>query len=114
MIQPKCHAIVCGIIFITMVSKLVAEETRFDVDPIQKRIQKQIDLEQIPSLAVAVVSNGDIIWEKGFGWADKARRIPATEHTMYSLASISKPITATGIMKLVENGQLDLDRPVNA
>lgn len=113
MIQPKCHAIVCGIIFITMVSKLVAEETRFDVDPIQKRIQKQIDLEQIPSLAVAVVSNGDIIWEKGFGWADKARRIPATEHTMYSLASISKPITATGIMKLVENGQLDLDRPVN-
>ena len=68
-----------------MVSKLVAEETRFDVDPIQKRIQKQMDLEQIPSLAVAVVSNGDIIWEKGFGWADKARRIPATEHTKAGL-----------------------------
>ena len=113
MIQRKCHAIVCGIFFITMACKLVAEEARFDFDPIRQRIRKQLDLDQIPSLAVAVVSNGAIIWEEGFGWADRARRIPATEHTMYSLASISKPITATGIMKLVENGQLDLDVPVN-
>jgi len=39
--------------------------------------------------------------------------VPATEHTMYSLASISKPITATGLMVLKELGKLDLDRPIN-
>src|SRR6187399_3440141 len=58
----------------------------------------------VPSLAVAVAKGGKIIWEEGFGWADREARIPATEHTTYSLASISKPITATGLMILVERG----------
>lgn len=66
-----------------------------------------------PSLSVAVAQNGKIIWEEGFGWADRENRIPANEHTMYSLASISKPITATGLMMLKERGKLDLDRPIN-
>jgi CubicO group peptidase (beta-lactamase class C family) len=45
--------------------------------------------------------------------ADRERMVPATQHTMYSLASISKPITATALMKLVERGRIQLDRPVN-
>ena len=67
----------------------------------------------MPSISVAVVKRGEIVWEEGFGWADRERRIPASEHTMYSLASISKPFTATGLMVLVQQGKLDLDRPVN-
>ncbi|MBI1922919.1 serine hydrolase [Candidatus Poribacteria bacterium] len=66
-----------------------------------------------PSLAVAVAQNERIIWEEGFGWADRENRRPANEHTMYSLASISKPITATGLMVLKERGTHDLDRPIN-
>ena len=73
---------------------------------------KLIEL-SVPSLAVAVALNGEILWEEGFGWADRENRVPANEHTMYSLASISKPITATGIMILKERGELDLDRPIN-
>lgn len=67
----------------------------------------------VPSLAVAVAKGGKIIWEEGFGWADREGRVPATEHTTYSLASISKPITATGLMILAERGKLQLDRPAN-
>ena len=67
----------------------------------------------VPSLAVAVGKNGKILWEEGFGWADRENRVPANEHTMYSLASISKPITATGLMILKERGKLVLDRPIN-
>ena len=67
----------------------------------------------VPSLAVAVAQNGNILWEEGFGWADRENRVPANEHTMYSLASISKPITATGLMILKERGKLVLDRPIN-
>jgi len=66
-----------------------------------------------PSLAVAVAQNGKILWEEGFGWADRENRVPANEHTLYSLASISKPITATGLMILKERGKIDLDRPIN-
>jgi CubicO group peptidase (beta-lactamase class C family) len=54
-----------------------------------------------------------VLWEEGFGWADRANRIPATPHTLYSLASISKPITSTGLMILQERGLLDLDRPID-
>jgi CubicO group peptidase (beta-lactamase class C family) len=67
----------------------------------------------VPSVAVAVSKGGKVLWEEGFGWADRERRIAATEHTMYSLASISKPVTATGLMVLVERGKVDLDRPAN-
>jgi len=65
------------------------------------------------SIAVAVARDGEIIWAEGFGWADRELRRPATEHTLYSLASISKPITATGLMVLVERGLIDLDRPID-
>lgn len=67
----------------------------------------------LPSVSVALAKDGRIVWEEAFGWADRERRVPATPHTMYSLASISKPITATGLMRLVEQGGVDLDRPVN-
>ncbi len=50
---------------------------------------------------------------EAFGWADRERRVVATPHTLYSLASISKPITATALMVLVERGVVDLDRPID-
>lgn len=78
-----------------------------------EKIQKALVNQQIPSLAVAVAKDGKIVWEKGFGWADRENRVAANEHTMYSLASISKPITATGLMLLVQRGELQLDDPVN-
>jgi CubicO group peptidase (beta-lactamase class C family) len=66
-----------------------------------------------PSAAVAVAKDGRIVYEAGFGWANRERRVRADEHTMYSLASISKPITATALMLLAEEGKLDLDAPIN-
>ena len=65
------------------------------------------------SLALAVAQNGEILYEAGFGWANRETRQPATAHTLYSLASISKPITATALMVLAERGLIDLDRPIN-
>lgn len=69
--------------------------------------------ESVPSIAVAVAQNGKVVWEEGFGWADRERRVPATEHSMYLLASISKPMTATALMTLVEQGKVVLDAPAN-
>jgi CubicO group peptidase (beta-lactamase class C family) len=67
----------------------------------------------LPSVAVAVGERGRISCEAAFGWADTAERIPATPETMYSLASISKPFTATAVMHFVEKRALGLDRPAN-
>ena len=76
-------------------------------------IKKEVVDRNLPSLAIAVAKDGKIIWEEAWGMADRENQIPATPHTMYSLASISKPITATGIMVLVEKGLIDIDDPAN-
>src|SRR3979490_392869 len=82
-------------------------------DGVRQSIRRQLVETQAPSIAVAVAKDGRIIWEQGFGWADREKRITADEHTMYSVASISKPITATGLMTLVQAEKINLDRPVN-
>lgn len=76
-------------------------------------IRTEIDSGRVPSLAVAVARRDGIVWEEAFGWADRERAVPATIHTMFSLASVSKPLTATGLMVLVERGAVDLDTPIN-
>ena len=75
-------------------------------------IEKMLREKQLPSVAVAVVKDGKIIWEKGFGWADVEGRIAATADTPYSLASATKPITATAVMTLNQAGKLNLDAPI--
>jgi CubicO group peptidase (beta-lactamase class C family) len=82
-------------------------------DSVRIRIRHLLDSTKAPSLAVAVAKGGKIIWEEGFGYADLDKHVPSTPATLYSMASISKPITATGLMKLVERGKIDLDRPAN-
>lgn len=66
----------------------------------------------IPGVSVAIVENGVAEWSAGFGTADLENFIPASSRTLYRLASISKPITATAAMLLWEQGKLDLDAPV--
>jgi CubicO group peptidase (beta-lactamase class C family) len=82
-------------------------------DRVREFIKKQLSERHLPSIAVAVARDGQIIWEEAFGWADAEKRIPATPNTMYSLASISKPFTATGLMILKERGRIELDHPIN-
>jgi CubicO group peptidase (beta-lactamase class C family) len=81
-------------------------------DAVRDYIRGQLVERSIPSLAVAVVEDGRIAWAEGFGWADRERRAPATEHTPYSLASITRPLTATALMILATAGKVDLDKPV--
>ena len=52
-------------------------------------------------------------YEAGFGFADVENGVPARPETVYRLASVSKPMTATAVLKLYEQGRLDLDAPVS-
>jgi CubicO group peptidase (beta-lactamase class C family) len=82
-------------------------------DPARAVIRQFMDEKHIPSVSVAVAKGGKIIWEEAFGWADRERLIPATPNTLYSLASVTKAFTTTGMMKLVEQGKIDLSKPAN-
>lgn len=82
-------------------------------DLVRDRVHDTMVAENLPSVVVGVARNGKILWEEGFGWADREKRIPATPHTLYALASLTKPMTTTALMVLVEQGKVSLDRPAN-
>jgi serine beta-lactamase-like protein LACTB, mitochondrial len=65
-----------------------------------------------PGVSVAVVEGGKVAFAQGYGEADAKTHRAATPETLYRLASVSKPLTATGAMELVQAGKLDLDAPV--
>ena len=66
----------------------------------------------IPSLSAAVVFEQRIIWEKGFGFQDIARRLSARPDTPYRTASLTKTFTSALLMQCVEQGTLSLDEPI--
>jgi CubicO group peptidase (beta-lactamase class C family) len=67
----------------------------------------------VPGLSVAVAEDGAVRFEAGFGWADVENEVRARPETVYRLASVSKPITAAAVLKLADDGRLDLDAPVS-
>jgi len=89
----------------------VAAPERFAA--VRAAIAAEVEAGNSPSIAVGVLDRGEIVWAEGFGSIDVERRRPATADSIYRLASISKPFTATAIMQLVERGLIDLDAPVN-
>ena len=57
---------------------------------------------KIPAYSAAIVKDQKVIWAKGFGYADLENKIPATEHTPYHLASLTKTFGSTILMQLVQ------------
>jgi len=66
-----------------------------------------------PGVSIAVINNGELEWACGFGVREQGKPEPVTPETLFQAASISKPIFALGILRLVEQGRLDLDEDVN-
>jgi CubicO group peptidase (beta-lactamase class C family) len=81
-----------------------------------ERFEKQVeDLREqlkIPGVSAVIVKDQEVLWARGFGFADLEKRVPATPDTLYSIASLTKPFAATLVMQLVEQGKLDLDEPI--
>jgi CubicO group peptidase (beta-lactamase class C family) len=67
----------------------------------------------VPGAAVAVIENGRVIMARGFGMADVAHSTPVTAHTLFNIGSTSKSISAWGAMRLVDDGKIGLDDPVD-
>jgi D-alanyl-D-alanine carboxypeptidase len=65
-----------------------------------------------PGVSIGFVYDQDLIWAKGYGYADLEKKIPATPSTAYRIASITKLFTATAILQLRDAGKLQLDDPV--
>ncbi len=67
---------------------------------------------KIPAISAAIVHEGELVWSRGFGISDLESGTKATPQTPYGLASVTQPFAASLLMRLVEDGRLDLDAPI--
>src|SRR5262245_7754231 len=67
---------------------------------------------QIPGGSLAIVRDGRVVYARGFGWADRDAKEPVQPESLFRIASVSKPITAVAILRLMEQGKLKLDDKV--
>jgi len=67
---------------------------------------------RVPGVAIALVHDGEVAWAQGYGLADESISMPVLTKTVFQVASISKSITVWGVMRLAEEGRIDLDERV--
>ena len=83
--------------------------TGFGMDIFDKAIPGLMTKWNIPGGAVALSRNGKLLLAKGYGYADIENREQVQPDSLFRIASLSKPITAVAVLKLVEDGHLNLD-----
>ena len=76
-------------------------------------VEQKRRMEGVPGLSVAVVKGDRVVWAGGFGFADLASSLPASARTGYLWFSMTKIATATAVVRLAEEGRLDLDAPAD-
>lgn len=80
---------------------------------LEQRIQQYVAAQKMVGLALAIVQGNDVTYARGFGVTSvEDGGLPVTPHTLFCIGSISKTLTATLVMRLVEQGKLNLDVPV--
>lgn len=79
------------------------------LDQLKIKLENCIQENDIPGAAVAIATGDSVLFTGGFGYADIKKQLPVTENTHFWIGSISKSITALGILKLVEDGKVDLN-----
>jgi CubicO group peptidase (beta-lactamase class C family) len=82
------------------------------VDRLRSEIQGLMKSHRIPGVVSAVIDDQQVVWQEAFGLSDVENNTPATHETVYKVGSISKVFTAIEIMRMVEEGLVDLDSPI--
>lgn len=80
---------------------------------LDKTISAQMEAAALAGVGAAILVDGKIVWAKGYGYADVAKRRPFTPDTVINIGSITKTVTGVALMRLVQEGKLSLDADVN-
>jgi CubicO group peptidase (beta-lactamase class C family) len=104
--------------------KVAPKQTRVPLRTKAKKEQIIARLEQlipqlmkegdVPGLSIALVRGGDLAWFRGFGVMNAKTSEPVTDETVFEAASLSKPVFAYAVLKLVDAGKFDLDKPLKS
>ncbi len=120
LVSRSPYAIVTAFIIMTTIvnsqepALRVAEPLDSIVADLRKVIPEQMLNENIPGLSIALIRNNQLVWTEGFGTANVITHRPVTSETLFEVASNSKVVTAYIALRLVDQGQLSLDEPLDS
>jgi len=77
------------------------------------KLEDRMTYYKVPGLSMAVVKDYKIDWVKGYGWADAGEKRKVTQETLFQAASISKSLNGVGLLKLAQDGKIDLNADIN-
>lgn len=89
------------------------QSTNIVIQNLEKDIPNLMKEADILGLSAALIQNGKIVWIKGFGFSNADTKEPVTNETVFEAASLTKVVFTYGVLKLVDEGKLDLDVPLN-
>jgi CubicO group peptidase (beta-lactamase class C family)/D-alanyl-D-alanine dipeptidase len=75
-------------------------------------VAHEIEDKKIPALSLALVDDQTVVYARGYGYADPEKKVPATAATVHRVGSVSKLFTDVGMMRLAEQGKIDIDAPI--
>jgi CubicO group peptidase (beta-lactamase class C family) len=99
----------CIAVAVVMISHSVSLAELPAVDALMLRLMA---MDNVPGAAVALIKDGSIVLEQGYGFRDLAAHAPVTRATLFNIGSISKSFTALGLAQLVDGQRVELDTPV--
>ena len=91
---------------------LAAERWKDTASQLDELVPTLIEKHKTPGVSIALIDQGQIVWVKGYGVRNAETKEPVDEMTVFEACSMSKPLFAYAVLKLVEQGKLDLDRPL--
>lgn len=96
-----------------MVSKILSDHAvASQIEMLTAWTESKMAYDGQPGISMAIVYDQELVWSKGFGFADVNKKRPATEDTLYRIASITKLFTNTAVLHLRDDGKLQLDDPI--
>ena len=82
------------------------------IEEYKSKIPKLMKKDCLPGLSIALVDKYGVVWSEVYGFTDRKKKKPVTPDTIFSVQSMSKTFTATGVMVAVQDGLVDLDTPI--
>lgn len=90
-----------------------SDDFKLMIEPAERFLLEEMERRDVPGFSAAVVKGQEIVWSKGFGYANIEKESMASPETIFRVASVSKPVIATGLLQWMDRGSFSLDDPVN-
>jgi len=98
---------------LTLVPKSVDTLKDQELNPLRDFLTGLVEEKEVPGVSLLIAQHGKIVFEEAYGWADIEEKRPFTTETIAWIRSTTKPLSATCVMILVDEGKISLDDPVS-